>query len=154
MLAAQSWSVTSPLRIEKVDAIGPFWGGVAGLSCGTPPTPGRGNATECSTTVARDRITVAVQPLGNFREFHGGVEKGGGRRTSRMTRLPKRSFCLVFSGKFSYPHTFCTPPPPYHGLGRDGGFCGRDEPMKARGFQTRGFAISEQDMLRVSGLLD
>ena len=87
---------------------------------------------------------------------HGGVEKGGGWKTSRMTPLPKRGvigrgalvryvfhppqasvLCFsctkihdradqklfwrgptiiresAFSGTFSSPHTFCTPP--YHG---------------------------------------
>ena len=87
-----------------------------------------------------------------FRGRHGGVEKRGGRKTSRMTPLPKRGFgpllvryvfhppqvsvlCFsctkihdkpvsevlsegsknfresAFSGTFSSPHTFCTPPP-------------------------------------------
>ena len=87
-----------------------------------------------------------------FRGHHGGVEKRGGWKTSRMTPLPKRGcgpprtvrfpplsgvsalFFLyknarqsrpeallegsknfresAFSGTFSSPHTFCTPP--YH----------------------------------------
>ena len=33
------------------------------FSCDTPPNPGKRNATECSVTVQRDRITVAVGPL-------------------------------------------------------------------------------------------
>ena len=90
----------------------------------------------------------------HFRGRHGGVEKRGGWKTSRMTPLPKRGFWTpprtvrfpppagvsapfflykkprqsrpdallevskifresAFSGTFSSPHTFCTPP--YHG---------------------------------------
>ena len=90
----------------------------------------------------------------DFRERHGGVEKRGGWKTSRMTPLPKSGFGppprtvrfpppsgvsplfflyknpresrpeallegsknfreRAFSGTFSSPHTFCTPP--YHG---------------------------------------
>ena len=86
-----------------------------------------------------------------FRGRHGGVEKGGGWKTSRMPPLPKRGFGpppptvrfpppsgvsalfflyknppqsrpeallegskifreSAFSGTFSSPHTFCTPP--------------------------------------------
>ena len=41
-----------------------------------------------------------------FRGRHGGVEKRGGRKTSRMTPPPKRGF-----GPPSY-GTFSTPPPP------------------------------------------
>ena len=72
-----------------------------------------------------------------IRGHHGGVEKRGGWKTSRMTPLPKRGFgpplvryvfhlpqvsvlCFsctkihnAFSGTFSSPHAFCTPP--YHG---------------------------------------
>ena len=41
----------------------PFWGGVARFSCDSRANPGKRNATECSVTVRRDRITVAVEPL-------------------------------------------------------------------------------------------
>ena len=40
-----------------------LWGGVVRFSCDTPPIPGKQGATECSATVQRDRIAVAVGPL-------------------------------------------------------------------------------------------
>ena len=43
-------SATSPLS-EEVDATGRSSGGVARLSCDTPPNPGKRNATECSVIV-------------------------------------------------------------------------------------------------------
>ena len=104
--------------------------------------------------IPRDYLsdTPLLRAMRFFRGRHGGVEKGGGRKTSRMTPLPKRGFwtpppvryvfhpprvsllCFsgrknprlsrpevllegsrifregAFTGTFSSPHTFCTPP--------------------------------------------
>ena len=113
-----------------------------------------GGLIENSKASPEKRKDCSSAKPSNSDEFMGGVEKGGGWKTSRMTPLPQRGFgppprtvrcpppsgvsalCFLyknlrqsrpeallegsknfresaFSGTFSSPHTFCTPP--YHG---------------------------------------